>query len=204
MLNRASATSSPPNNPSPSQTPAPATQSPSSPAPAATPEESSRSNEDVKPSQSGVKNKSVVTSKTQQSEAPPAKKIQVKEEPIEDWSDKVLSEVFLITIDPNRTVDSRSGAKLTYLASLAEELQQSGDPLKLSAQNIDQAILEAASAVPATKPVLSYLLPCFKRLVRAASSARRPTPEKQAILDEARRLCMSNCLFCLTMPELFG
>lgn len=91
-----------------------------------------------------------------------------------------------------------------FLLNLREELHQGGEPLKLNAQNIDQAILEAASTVPSSKPVLSYLLPAFKRIIKIGSSARRPTPEKQAVLDEAKRLCVSNCIFALTVPELFG
>ncbi|KAK6084071.1 ubiquitin conjugation factor E4 (ubiquitin elongating factor core) [Seiridium cupressi] len=138
--------------------------------------------------------------------APPAKKINapVKEEPLEDWSDRVIGDIFRITLDPSRTqtLDGR-GAKI-YLENTAEEISQSGEPLKLTTQNIDSAILEAASAQPASKPLLNYLLPCFKRAVKIKSSLRRPTPEKRAVLDEVRRLCMSNCIFAITMPELFS
>lgn len=128
----------------------------------------------------------------------------MKEEPIEDWSDRILGDIFRITLNPSqtKTLDGRE-VKL-YLESTAEELSQSGQPLRLTSQNVDSALLEAAGAQPESRPLLNYLLPCFKRVIKVASSLRRPTPEKQAVLEEAKRLCMSNCIFALTMPELFN
>lgn len=128
----------------------------------------------------------------------------IKEEPIEDWSDRVLGDIFRITLDPSRTQTLDGRGTKTYLENTAEEMQQGGEPLKLTSQNIDSALLEAATAQPASKPLLSYLLPCFKRVIKVTSSLRRPTPEKQAVLEEAKRLCMSNCIFAITMPELFS
>ncbi|KAK6824720.1 ubiquitin elongating factor core [Apiospora arundinis] len=209
MLNRTSNNASPVNSSSAPSTPKPKPAEAARASPANS--ESSRrptptqSNQPQSSSsvQSGVKNKSEVTAKGQREEAPPAKKIQAREEPLEEWSDRTLCDIFRVTLDETRTRDSH-GSPLMFLLNLREELQQGGEPLKLNAQNIDQAILEAASTVPSTKPVLSYLLPAFKRIIKIGSSARRPTPEKQAILDEAKRLCVSNCIFALTMPELFG
>lgn len=127
-----------------------------------------------------------------------------KEEPIEDWSDRILGDIFRITLDSSRTQTLDGRGVKAYLPNTNEELQSSGEPLKLTAQNIDSAILEAASALPPSRPLLNYLLPCFKRTIKITSSLRRPTPEKMAVLAEAKRLCMSNCIFALTMPELFG
>lgn len=115
----------------------------------------------------------------------------------------MLSDIFRVTLVQSRTTDAR-GAKLMFLSAMSVDLQQSNEPLKLSAQNIDTAILEAASAVSTSKPLLDYLLPCFKRAVHAATASRRPSPEKQAVLDESKRLCLSNCIFALSMPEYFG
>ncbi|KAK7981070.1 hypothetical protein PG989_013527 [Apiospora arundinis] len=209
MLNRTSNNASPVNSSSAPSTPKPKPAEAARASPANS--ESSRrptptqSNQPQSSSSvhSGVKNKSEITAKGQREEAPPAKKIQAREEPLEEWSDRTLCDIFRVTLDETRTRDSH-GSPLMFLLNLREELQQGGEPLKLNAQNIDQAILEAASTVPSTKPVLSYLLPAFKRIIKIGSSARRPTPEKQAILDEAKRLCVSNCIFALTMPELFG
>ena len=124
-------------------------------------------------------------------------------ESLEDWTDRVLSDVFLVTLDENRKTDVR-GTALTYLPELRAELEQSGEPLKLSTSSIDVALLEAAKHWPRDKALLDYLLPCWKRVMRATRPARRPSPEKEAVLHEAKRLCMSNCIFALTMPELFG
>ncbi|KAI0451534.1 ubiquitin fusion degradation protein 2 [Xylaria acuta] len=138
------------------------------------------------------------------SEALPVKKVHAAtEENLDDWSDRVLSDVFLVTLDEKRTADAR-GTRLTYLPELRAELEQSGEPVKLRTSSIDAAILEAAKHVPKNKALLDYLLPSWKRVMRASRPSRRPSPEKEAVLDEAKRLCMSNCIFALTMPEYFG
>ncbi|CAJ2512100.1 Uu.00g077250.m01.CDS01 [Anthostomella pinea] len=141
---------------------------------------------------------------TPRAAAPPSKKINIaKEERLEDWSNRVLGDIFQVTLEEHHTVNSQ-GARLTYLPDLKSELEQSGDPVKLTASTIDSAILEASRYVPETKALMGYLLPCWKRVMRANKPSRRPTEEKEAILHEAKRLCMSNCIFALTMPEYFG
>ena len=138
----------------------------------------------------------------------PAKKLQTggKEEKLEDWSDRVLGDIFRVTLDETRAIQApSSGAKLTYLSELRSELEQSNEPVKLTASSIDAAILEATRNVPPNRALLDYLLPCWKRVTRALKlAARRPNPERDAVLNEARRLCMSNCVFAVTMPEYFG
>ena len=69
---------------------------------------------------------------------------------------------------------------------------------------LDQAIIEACASQPLEKPIFDYLLPCWKRAVKSANTARGLTPARAAVHEEARRLCMSNALFSLTMPELYG
>ncbi|KAI0913526.1 ubiquitin fusion degradation protein 2 [Ustulina deusta] len=138
------------------------------------------------------------------SEALPVKKAHAATaESLEDWSDRVLSDVFLVTLDEKRKTDVR-GTRLTYLPELRTDLEQSGEPVKLSTSSIDVALLEAAKHVPRSKALLDYFLPCWKRVMRASRPSRRPSPEKEAVLHEAKRLCMSNCIFALTMPEYFG
>ncbi|KAI1410056.1 ubiquitin conjugation factor E4 [Hypoxylon sp. FL1857] len=155
-------------------------------------------------SQLGVKNKTESGDSTTGDSATPSKKMLTsREESLESWSHHVLSDVFRVTLEETQTHDHR-GNRLIYLPELKAELEQSGDPIKLTASSIDAAILEAARHVPANRPLLDYLLPCWKRVVRANKPARPLTPERQAVLSEAKRLCMSNCIFALTMPEYFG
>ncbi|KAI1389114.1 ubiquitin conjugation factor E4 [Hypoxylon trugodes] len=156
-------------------------------------------------SQLGVKNKTDSSkSPATGDSAQPSKKIHIaKEENLETWSNRVLGEIFRVTLDETRTADNR-GTKFTYLPELKAELEQSGDPVKLTASSIDSAILEAARHVPTDKALLDYLLPCWKRVVKASKPARPPPAEREAVLNEAKRLCMSNCIFALTMPEYFG
>lgn len=132
----------------------------------------------------------------------PRKQAPAKPASIEDYADKMLTHIFRATPDPNQNVD-RSGIKLTYLPNLHQELQESGAPPKLSVDQLDSAILEAATAIPHDRPLFGYLLGCFKRVTRALKTLRNPTPEKEHLLKEAKRICFSNCIFALTMPELF-
>ncbi|TPX17100.1 uncharacterized protein E0L32_003218 [Thyridium curvatum] len=131
----------------------------------------------------------------------PAKRPQA--ESIEDWTDSTLSHLFRLTVDSTRTTD-RHGHHLTFLPNLSQELQDRGQPLKLTADDLDAAILEAATAVPHKRPLLQYLLPCWKNVMRALKPLREPPADKLSVLQEAKRLCMSNCIFALTVPELFG
>ncbi|KAI0181688.1 ubiquitin conjugation factor E4 [Hypoxylon sp. FL1284] len=136
--------------------------------------------------------------------APPPKKLHLaKEENMEDWSNRMLGDIFRVTLNEQRKTDSK-GASLTYLPELRAELEQSGEPIKLTSSSIELAILEAAKNVPTSKALMDYLLPCWKRVMRANKPPRPPPPEKAAVLSEAKRLCMSNCIFALTMPEYFG
>lgn len=135
--------------------------------------------------------------------APPRKQPVAVQETIEDYADRVLSAIFRFTVDPNRIADAY-GHRLHFLPNLSQELTDEGLPLKLPADRLDEAIMEAATAVPHQRPVFEYLLPCWKRLVKTLKAFRGPAPDKEALLKEARRLCFSNCIFALTVPELFG
>ncbi|KHN98331.1 ubiquitin fusion degradation protein 2 [Metarhizium album ARSEF 1941] len=121
----------------------------------------------------------------------------------EEYAHRVLSQIFRLSVDPHHMTDPQ-GQRLVFLPSLNQELNDSGGPLKLSIGTLDQAIIEACSIWDPTKPLLEYLLPCWKRAVRASNTAKNVSASRQGILDEARRLCMSNCLFALTMPALYG
>ncbi|KAL2135928.1 hypothetical protein VTI74DRAFT_6311 [Chaetomium olivicolor] len=134
---------------------------------------------------------------------PPRKPTPAAQESIEDYADRVLTSVFRITVDPDRAADTH-GHKLTFLPNLSGELAEEGSPLKLTVGRLDEALMEAATAVPLDRPLFEYLLPCWKRVVRTLKVLRGPAPEKEAILKEARRLCFSNCVFALTVPELFS
>jgi ubiquitin conjugation factor E4 B len=124
-----------------------------------------------------------------------------REESPEAAESKMLSSIFRITLEEGK-VDS-SGHKLIFLPNLKQELEESGEPVRLSVGTLDSAILEAASQVPHDKPLLDYLLPCWKRTTRALRTVRGHTAARDAILKEARRLCMSHCIFAVTVPELF-
>jgi len=74
----------------------------------------------------------------------------------------------------------------------------------LTKERLDSAILEAASAIPHSRGALDYLIPCWKRVMKAIKGLRGYASAKDVILKEAKRLCMSNCVFAVEMPEFFG
>jgi ubiquitin conjugation factor E4 B len=50
---------------------------------------------------------------------------------------------------------------------------------------------------------MDYMLACWKRVVQTKKSLRSPTPEKEAVIQEVKRLCMSYAIFAVTLPDLF-
>lgn len=125
-------------------------------------------------------------------------------ENIEVWQDKMLRQVFRVTLKPQETKDIH-GHSLILLASTRDDLEQASAPMQLHVEVLEGAITEAASKAPAGKP-FEYLLACFKRVSRAARSTRYSGAEdpKHGVLAETKRLCMSYCTFAVTMPEMFG
>lgn len=120
-----------------------------------------------------------------------------------DYADRVLSQIFRVTVDPHNMINSH-GQRLTFLPNLNQELNESGEPLKLSLNTLDQALMEAATSYPQDKPLMNYFLPCWKRVVKASVQHKATEGTKFEVLEEAKRLCMSGCLFALTMPDLYG
>ncbi|KAK1048827.1 Ubiquitin conjugation factor E4 [Friedmanniomyces endolithicus] len=123
-------------------------------------------------------------------------------ESFEVWQDRNLRSIFRVTLNPGETRDSH-GHSLMFLSSTRDDL---GDgPLLLNTEILEGAITEAASHAPGNKP-FEYLLTCFKRVSRGLRSGRfdGEVERKREMLREARRLCMSYCIFAVTMPDLFG
>ncbi|ODA77739.1 hypothetical protein RJ55_06341 [Drechmeria coniospora] len=121
----------------------------------------------------------------------------------DDYAHRQLAHIFRITLDPHHMTNDQ-GRRMLFLPSLNEELNEAGEPLKLSIGILDQAIIEACSNLPHHKPLFEYLLSCWKRAGKAASLAKHATGPRLAVHDEAKRLCVSNGLFSLTMPMLYG
>lgn len=123
-------------------------------------------------------------------------------EPIEAWEDRTLSNVFRITLKPEALHDAH-GHPLRLVPEVRSELQEQDAAIQLSITVLEQALLEAAQQTP--EP-LEYLLGCWKRiskLYRAMKSGSVDDP-KYNIVKEARRLCMSYCIFAVTIPDMFG
>ncbi|KAM3074745.1 Ubiquitin conjugation factor E4, variant 2 [Clarireedia jacksonii] len=136
------------------------------------------------------------------SSTPARKPTPAAEEPLEVYESRILSHIFRITLDPEQKTDA-SNHKLIYLPELRKELEEEGGEVRLTAGNLDAAILEAGATIPKNNPVFDYLLPCWKRAIKALKGRRGYAGQKDAVLKEAKRLCMSYCIFAAEMPDIF-
>lgn len=123
---------------------------------------------------------------------------------MEVFEDRTLSAIFRLTLKED-TLQDLHGHQLNYLPGVQQELEDQGEPVRMSTSILDQALLEVASNLGKTPP-LDYLLACWKRVSRLYRGFKKPSAEdrKYMIVKEARRLCMSYCIFAVTMPEMFG
>ena len=123
---------------------------------------------------------------------------------LEVWEDRTLGGIFKITVHSNEEYEGRERS-FKFLPGVKKDLEEDGSHVRLSTTVLDQAILEAASNYSSEKP-LDYLLGCWKRVSKLFRSPKAPGADdpKYAIIKEARRLCMSYCIFAVTMPEMFG
>ncbi|KKA30683.1 hypothetical protein TD95_003354, partial [Thielaviopsis punctulata] len=186
------------------------TSRPSSPASASASSSAIKPSPDVPKSPSGIKRQrdaKLDSTGSEKPTAPPARRtITVPIESLEDYTNRVLTEILRATVHPDQlTLKSNPEVKLKFLISLNEELSTSDEPLKLTLNHLDSAVLEAASLLPPHTPLLHYLLPVWSRAQELKRNAPRDiTPEKLAVLTEAKRICISNCMFALSMPSLYG
>ncbi|KAJ6127009.1 hypothetical protein N7523_002621 [Penicillium sp. IBT 18751x] len=133
----------------------------------------------------------------------PATPPPTKQESIESFEDRTLGAVFRLALKQNSQRDM-NGQRI-FLPGLQSELQSEGKELLIQTSILDQALLEAASSQEQRRP-LDYLLPCWKRITKLHKGFRKAREDdpKFQVLCEARRLCMSYCIFAITMPEMFG
>ena len=121
------------------------------------------------------------------------------------FEDRTLRAMFRLSLDPEQTQDF-SGNRLIFLPGLVQELQDEGQPVRLTISTLEQAIIEAGSKVG--QKALQWLLGCWRRLVHLSRDrgfkVKSPENKRWAIVQEARRLCMSWAVFAITTPELFG
>ncbi|KAJ5889952.1 hypothetical protein N7504_010762 [Penicillium tannophilum] len=124
-------------------------------------------------------------------------------ETIETFGDRILSAAFKLTLKEEGHRDLQG--QRVFLPELRNELLSQGKELLIGTEILDQALLEAASKAEKGRP-LDYLLPCWKRITKLHKGFRRTRDDdpKFQVLCEARRLCMSYCIFGITMPEMFG
>jgi len=114
-----------------------------------------------------------------------------------------LSAAFKLTLKEEGHRDLQG--QRVFLPELRNELLSQEKELLIGTEILDQALLEAASKAEKGRP-LDYLLPCWKRITKLQKGFRRTRDDdpKFQVLCEARRLCMSYCIFGITMPEMFG
>lgn len=120
--------------------------------------------------------------------------------------DKQLRHLLRISLDPDRRVDAQ-GHALQYLPDLREELLAETGSVLLATQHLDQALTELGTlAASRNRDPFDTLLACWKRMAKAHRTARGMSTKTARIdtLTEARRLCMSYCVFAVTLPDMFS
>lgn len=124
---------------------------------------------------------------------------------MEQWEGRILGNLFRITLWEEHRHDAH-GNHLQFLGSTRLDLEESGQSVRLNVAMLDQALLEAASNLKQGTTPLDFLLECWKRVSRQYKVLRKAGEEdpKFVIVKEARRLCMSYCIFAITMPYMFG
>lgn len=125
-------------------------------------------------------------------------------ESLDEWENRILGGIFGLTFNLNTTHDSH-GHPLHYIPGVKSDLEEQGEAVRLSTAVLDQAIVEVALNLGKGTP-LDYLLGCWKRISKQLRSFKGASAEnvKYIIIKEARRLCMSYCIFAVTMPDMFG
>lgn len=95
---------------------------------------------------------------------------------------------------------------MQFLPGTRLDLEDSGQSISLNVGMLDQALLEAASNLKQGTTPLDFLLGCWKRVSRQYKALRKAGEQdpKFVVVKEARRLCMSYCIFAITMPDMFG
>ena len=126
-------------------------------------------------------------------------------ETLEQWEDRVLGNLFRLSLWEEHGHDAH-GNPLQFLPSTRLDLEDSGQSVRLNVGMLDQALLEAASNLKKGTTPLDYLLGCWKRVFKQYRALKKAGEEdpKYIIVKEARRLCMSYCIFAITMPDMFG
>ena len=126
------------------------------------------------------------------------------EKALADWTHSTISSLVRVTLSPEPNLRDHRGHHLVYLPELRSEIEESrGGELRFEVDDIDSALREACSLYSHDKALLEYLLPVYKSTVQSLK-ARVSVPERLGVLQELKRLCMSNIVFSLTMPEYFG
>lgn len=129
-----------------------------------------------------------------------------EEETLQEWEDRILGAIFRLTLDPNVRHDTH-GHPLHYVANVRAGMEEEGYPVRFGTAMLDEAILEAASNLGKTTP-LDYLLSCWKRVTRLLKTHKlgdgSGSNSKYGIISEAKRICMSYCIFAVSMPDMFG
>ncbi|MCJ1313271.1 hypothetical protein MMC25_006948 [Agyrium rufum] len=146
-----------------------------------------------------------LSEKSARSSTPIARPSSTPPETLAEWENRNLGAIFRMTLD-QKTAQDTHGHPLQYLSGIRSDLEDEKQPLLLNVSLLDQGIVEAASGLKKATP-LDYLLGCWKRITRqfrAFKSSNKAEDPKFAVLKEARRLCMSYCIFAVTIPDMFG
>ncbi|KAF1960091.1 ubiquitin conjugation factor E4 [Byssothecium circinans] len=118
------------------------------------------------------------------------------------WTDKTISAIFRITLNPDQTVDAH-GHRLYFVKGVRQDLEDANTPIRFTPDLLDSAILESAQSKSEGK-ALDYLLGCWKRVCKLFRGMSNKKDPKFDIVKEARRVCFSYAIFAATIPDMFN
>ncbi|KAK9457598.1 ubiquitin elongating factor core-domain-containing protein [Dipodascopsis uninucleata] len=116
------------------------------------------------------------------------------------WEESTLEKIFKFTLKET------SEPGIAFLKDVASELQDSGSEARLSTETLDQAIVGHIVENHVNNP-LEYLINVWNQtssVRRSLRSTDLDNSKKMSIINQARRLCSSYAVLCVTMPDMFG
>ncbi|XP_061358097.1 probable ubiquitin conjugation factor E4 [Gastrolobium bilobum] len=125
----------------------------------------------------------------------------------EEVEDIIIRKIFLVSI-----TETNSDSRIVYLELTAAEILSEGKDLRLSRDSMERVLIDRISgdfAAAASESTFQYLVGCYQRAHDegkkiANMKDKDLRSEMEAVVRQAKKLCVSYCRIHLANPELFS
>lgn len=126
----------------------------------------------------------------------------------QEVEDVIIRKIFLVSI----TIDSNTDSRIVYLELTAAEILSEGKQLILSRDSMERVLIDRISgdfsAAAAGESTFHYLVGCYHRAHEESKKIanmkdKNLKSEMEAVVKQAKKLCVSYCRIHLANPELF-